>query len=149
MGGDRVLDARVDHAKVFTPLEKARACSPDLYNQKCSAVFEHVCESYPKPNVGVCKGGMSIRTCGLSAQPQQSSEGARGTLRASALRWISTPASPSNAPITQSSPPSQVLQAKLVLEAWHGVRTPDFPRIIAGYCANSYPSAAPLASPFA
>ena len=29
-----------------------RAYTPDLYNQKCSAVFEHVYESYPERNVG-------------------------------------------------------------------------------------------------
>jgi type I restriction enzyme, R subunit len=30
-----------------------RAYTPELYNQKCSAVFEHVYESYPEGNVGV------------------------------------------------------------------------------------------------
>jgi type I restriction enzyme, R subunit len=30
-----------------------RAYTPDLYRQKCSAVFEHVYESYPERNVGV------------------------------------------------------------------------------------------------
>jgi len=30
-----------------------RAYSPELYQQKCSAVFEHVYESYPERNVGV------------------------------------------------------------------------------------------------
>jgi type I restriction enzyme R subunit len=30
-----------------------RAYTPELYRQKCSAVFEHVYESYPEPNVGV------------------------------------------------------------------------------------------------
>ncbi|MQM31612.1 MAG: deoxyribonuclease HsdR, partial [Candidatus Accumulibacter phosphatis] len=30
-----------------------RAYSPELYNQKCSAVFEHVYESYPERNAGV------------------------------------------------------------------------------------------------
>jgi type I restriction enzyme R subunit len=30
-----------------------RAYSPELYNQKCSAVFEHVYESYPERNTGV------------------------------------------------------------------------------------------------
>ena len=30
-----------------------RAYTPDLYNQKCSAVFEHVYESYPEKNAGV------------------------------------------------------------------------------------------------
>ncbi len=30
-----------------------RAYTPELYNQKCSAVFEHVYESYPERNVGV------------------------------------------------------------------------------------------------
>jgi type I restriction enzyme R subunit len=30
-----------------------RAYTPALYNQKCSAVFEHVYESYPERNVGV------------------------------------------------------------------------------------------------
>ena len=30
-----------------------RAYTPDLYNQKCSAVFEHVYESYPERNAGV------------------------------------------------------------------------------------------------
>jgi type I restriction enzyme, R subunit len=30
-----------------------RAYTPDLYRQKCSAVFEHVYESHPEWNVGV------------------------------------------------------------------------------------------------
>ncbi len=30
-----------------------RAYTPELYNQKCSAVFEHVYESYPELNIGV------------------------------------------------------------------------------------------------
>jgi type I restriction enzyme R subunit len=30
-----------------------RAYSKDLYKQKCSAVFEHVYESYPERNSGV------------------------------------------------------------------------------------------------
>ncbi|MBC8017803.1 MAG: DUF3387 domain-containing protein, partial [Verrucomicrobia bacterium] len=30
-----------------------RAYAPDLYHQKCSAVFEHVYESYPERNAGV------------------------------------------------------------------------------------------------
>ena len=30
-----------------------RAYTPALYQQKCSAVFEHVYESYPERNVGV------------------------------------------------------------------------------------------------
>ena len=30
-----------------------RAYTPELYNQKCSAVFEHVYESYPERNAGV------------------------------------------------------------------------------------------------
>jgi type I restriction enzyme R subunit len=30
-----------------------RAYTPDLYNQKCSAVFEHIYESYPERNAGV------------------------------------------------------------------------------------------------
>jgi type I restriction enzyme R subunit len=30
-----------------------RAYTPELYNQKCSAVFEHVYETYPERNVGV------------------------------------------------------------------------------------------------
>lgn len=30
-----------------------RAYTPELYNQKCSAVFEHVYESYPERNMGV------------------------------------------------------------------------------------------------
>ncbi len=30
-----------------------RAYTPDLYRQKCSAVFEHVYESYPERNMGV------------------------------------------------------------------------------------------------
>ena len=30
-----------------------RAYTPELYQQKCSAVFEHVYESYPERNVGV------------------------------------------------------------------------------------------------
>jgi len=47
---------------------------------------------------------MEKRKRGLSAQPQQSSEGARGTLLASALRWIWPPARLSNVLITQTSP---------------------------------------------
>ena len=31
----------------------SRAYTPALYQQKCSAVFEHVYESYPERNVGV------------------------------------------------------------------------------------------------
>ena len=30
-----------------------RAYTPELYNQKCLAVFEHVYESYPERNAGV------------------------------------------------------------------------------------------------
>lgn len=30
-----------------------RAYTPEMYNQKCSAVFEHVYESYPERNAGV------------------------------------------------------------------------------------------------
>ena len=30
-----------------------RAYTPEIYNQKCSAVFEHVYESYPEKNMGV------------------------------------------------------------------------------------------------
>jgi type I restriction enzyme R subunit len=30
-----------------------RAFTPELYSQKCSAVFEHVYESYPERNAGV------------------------------------------------------------------------------------------------
>ena len=30
-----------------------RAYTPELYQQKCSAVFEHVYESYPERNLGV------------------------------------------------------------------------------------------------
>ena len=30
-----------------------RAYAPELYRQKCSAVFEHVYESYPERNAGV------------------------------------------------------------------------------------------------
>jgi type I restriction enzyme R subunit len=30
-----------------------RAYSPELYQQKCSAVFEHVYESYPERNAGI------------------------------------------------------------------------------------------------
>jgi type I restriction enzyme R subunit len=33
-----------------------RAYSPELYNQKCAAVFEHVYESYPERNAGVYAG---------------------------------------------------------------------------------------------
>ena len=33
--------------------ELPRAYTPELYQQKCSAVFEHVFESYPERNVGV------------------------------------------------------------------------------------------------
>jgi len=30
-----------------------RAYSPDLYQQKCSAIFEHLYEMYPERNVGI------------------------------------------------------------------------------------------------
>jgi type I restriction enzyme R subunit len=30
-----------------------RAYTPELYNQKCSAVFEHVFESYSERNAGI------------------------------------------------------------------------------------------------
>ena len=30
-----------------------RAYTPELYHRKCSAVFEHVYESYPERNAGV------------------------------------------------------------------------------------------------
>jgi len=30
-----------------------RAYTPEIYRQKCSAVFEHVYESYPERNAGV------------------------------------------------------------------------------------------------
>lgn len=30
-----------------------RAYTPELYQQKCAAVFEHVYENYPERNVGV------------------------------------------------------------------------------------------------
>ena len=33
-----------------------RAYTPDLYRQKCSAVFEHVYESYPERGAGVYAG---------------------------------------------------------------------------------------------
>ena len=56
------LAARVDRAKVLASLEKALACSPHPFRQECSALFEHVFESYPKRNARVCTGGMSIRT---------------------------------------------------------------------------------------
>ena len=34
-----------------------RAYTPELYNKKCSAVFEHVYESYPERDAGVYAGG--------------------------------------------------------------------------------------------
>lgn len=34
-------------------MDLPRAYTPELYNQKCSAVFEHVYESYPERNAGV------------------------------------------------------------------------------------------------
>ena len=52
----------MDHAKVFASLAKALAYSPDPFRQECSALFEHVFESYPKRNARVCTSGMSIRT---------------------------------------------------------------------------------------
>jgi type I restriction enzyme, R subunit len=33
-----------------------RVYTPDIYRQKCSAIFEHVYESYPEKNVGVYQG---------------------------------------------------------------------------------------------
>jgi len=38
-----VLDAGLPH--IYTP---------DLYQRQCSALFEHVCESYPERDAGVC-----------------------------------------------------------------------------------------------
>ncbi len=35
-----------------------RAYTPELYNQKCSAVFEHVYESYPERDAGVYAQGV-------------------------------------------------------------------------------------------
>jgi type I restriction enzyme R subunit len=34
-----------------------RAYTPEIYKQKCSAVFEHVYESYPGRDVGVYAAG--------------------------------------------------------------------------------------------
>ncbi len=34
-----------------------RAYTPELYRQKCSAVFEHVYESYPERDAGVYAAG--------------------------------------------------------------------------------------------
>ena len=34
-----------------------RAYTPEIYKQKCSAVFEHVYESYPERDVGVYAAG--------------------------------------------------------------------------------------------
>jgi type I restriction enzyme R subunit len=33
-----------------------RAYAPEMYRQKCSAIFEHVYESYPERNAGVYTG---------------------------------------------------------------------------------------------
>ena len=33
-----------------------RAYTPELYKEKCSAVFEHVYESYPERDLGVYAG---------------------------------------------------------------------------------------------
>ena len=33
-----------------------RAYTPELYGQKCAAIFEHVYESYPERNAGVYAG---------------------------------------------------------------------------------------------
>jgi type I restriction enzyme R subunit len=33
-----------------------RAYSPEIYREKCSAVFEHVYESYPERDVGIYAG---------------------------------------------------------------------------------------------
>lgn len=38
-----------------------RAYSPEMYKQKCFAVFEHVYESYPERNAGVYAGGSDAR----------------------------------------------------------------------------------------
>jgi len=50
-----------------------RAYSPEMYKQKCSAVFEHVYESYPEQNVGVYAG---VRWRGVPNPDEPS--GARG-----------------------------------------------------------------------
>jgi type I restriction enzyme R subunit len=36
-----------------TGILDTRVYAPDLYRQKCSAVFEHVYESYPERNLGI------------------------------------------------------------------------------------------------
>ncbi len=50
-------DQLVEQAAIglFATLDSGlpRAYTPELYNQKCSAVFEHVYESYPERDAGV------------------------------------------------------------------------------------------------
>ena len=65
LGGLPVLDWRKKqstHARLMESIKDAldaglpRAYTPELYRQKCSAVFEHVYESYPERGAGVYAG---------------------------------------------------------------------------------------------
>ena len=38
-----------------------RTYTPELYRQKCSALFEHVYESYPERDTGIICGGLNKR----------------------------------------------------------------------------------------
>ena len=38
-------------------MHKTRADTAELYQQKCSAVFEHIYESYPERDAGVYAAG--------------------------------------------------------------------------------------------
>jgi type I restriction enzyme, R subunit len=55
MNGEKQTDsARVDNTiKDMLDTGLPRVYSPELYKQKCSAVFEHFYESYPEKNVSV------------------------------------------------------------------------------------------------
>jgi hypothetical protein len=48
--------ARFTDDEAFVAVGLPRVYAPEVYRQKCSAVFEHVYESYPERNVGVYAG---------------------------------------------------------------------------------------------
>jgi hypothetical protein len=50
---DALLSANLDHA--FKG-ELLHSVTPELYRQKCSALFEHVYQSYPERDMGACAG---------------------------------------------------------------------------------------------
>jgi hypothetical protein len=45
-------------ARMGKKTEQARAYTKELYQQKCSVLFEHVYESYPERDAGVYASGL-------------------------------------------------------------------------------------------